>query len=105
MTGESGLALTLYAGLVTWVAAGLAIVAVREHLHSAAWRRRARRIAAVRRLARAEAVRSAAGRGGPQRRPAMVVRCSTRAAGATTTGAESAEPGHVGAARRAGRPR
>jgi hypothetical protein len=105
MTGDSGLALTLYAGVVTWVAAGLAILAVREHQHMAAWRRRARRIVAVRRLARhaVRAIRRSARRGASTRRPAVVVRCTVPVtAGASAREAAEATTGHILEARRPG---
>ena len=84
MTGDRGIALVIYAAVASWAAVGLGILAMREHHRVDAWRRRARRSAALRRQALAATARhgrrSAMPRGGPKSQPPVVIRCAIRPA-------------------------
>lgn len=107
MTGDSGIVLVIYAAVASWLAAGLGILALREHHRGYAWRRRTRRIAVVRRLSQAAAVRSgrqpAQARGGPKSRPAVVIRCAVPPPGGdSATEPRGVPSGHVLEARRRG---
>jgi len=107
MTGDSEIVLAIYAVVASWAAAGLGILAMGEHHRARAWRRRARRIAAVRRLTQAATVRRGRRptmtRGGPKSQPAVVIRCAIRpTTGDSSTDADGPQGGHVLEARRRG---